>query len=73
MRMNSIALTPPVRDEYELTVLPAKDPADVEVRLPLFARLAEMTLMRRLAFLVILAVLLAMPRGLFGRASVERV
>jgi len=25
------------------------------------------------AFLVILAVLLAMPRGLFGRASVERV
>jgi NitT/TauT family transport system permease protein len=55
MRMNSIALTPPVRDEYELTVLPAKDPADVEVRLPLFARLAEMTLMRRLAFLIILA------------------
>jgi NitT/TauT family transport system permease protein len=52
-----VALTPPIRDEYELAVLPAEDPADVEVRLPLFARLAEISLLRRLTVLAVLAVI----------------
>lgn len=55
--MSSMVLTPPVRDEYELMVLPAKDPSDVEVKLPLFTRLAEVTLLRRLTVLVVLAII----------------
>jgi NitT/TauT family transport system permease protein len=54
--MNSMALAPPVRDEYELTVMPAKDPAEVEVKLPLLSRLAEITLLRRALVLTVLAI-----------------
>lgn len=55
--MNSITVTPPIRDEYERIVPPAKDPADVEVKLPLWARLSGITFLRRLAVLVVLAII----------------
>ena len=55
--MNSITINPPVRDEYELIVPPAKDPAEIEVKLPLLSRLSGITFLRRLAVLVVLAII----------------